>query len=359
MNYRTVELMANQAFPVAGTHIFPVRVKDPITALYFSFQITVGAAQRINHFLEAFPTIRIVDGSEVLLNLSGGQMDGVLCYESPKDNVNFYTNMPTVLETMRTGVLFGRYRGDEQLAFDPKRFDNPMIEITYNGALISANAIAPTNIQVFAEVFDEKVPSPIGFLENQEFHRWTPVTNAMYYIDLPTDQVIRKLFVQPWDPGVTSNNTIQATRLDEDNLKRVIFDLTTTHWSTLERLWFGSIFSDFYMTRTGAAALLFCAPTLGEIPWAQSIAGITATQILGAIGGQITMNQANNALWVYGRVHGTSPYQLLCYPMGKQDVIEDWYDPKDVGELRLRVQGGAAVVAGGQGRVILQQLRRY
>jgi len=359
MNYRTVELMANQAFPIAGTLIFPIRVKDPITALYFSFQITMGAGVRINHFLEGFPTIRIVDGSEVLLNLSGGQMDGVLSYESPKENTNFYTNQANVLETMRTAVLFGRFRGDELLALDPSKFDNPMIEITYNGVLVQAAAVAPVNIQVFAEMFDEKAINPIGFLENQEFHRWTPGANAMYYIDLPTDQVIRKLFVQSWNPGVTSGNTLESARLDEDNLKRVIFDLTMDHWSTLERQWFGDIQARFYMLPTGNAVPIFVAPTLGMMPWVQEVVAIAPIQILGVAGGSIECTKAADANMAFGSCGGTSPYQLQAYPFGKQDVIEDWYDPANVGELRLRVEGDALVAVPAQGRLILQQLRRY
>jgi len=358
MKYRTVQVMANQAFGVAGTHIEPIRLKDPITALFFSLQITVAGGQRLTHFLSGFTRIEIVDGSDVLLSLSGEQMDGLLSYETPGKNTQFLTNMPTVQETVRTAVLFGRYRGDEQFAFDPSRFDNPQLRITYNGALVEAGATA-VGIEIWAEVFDEKAIAPVGFFQNREFQRHTPVTGTHAYINLPTDLTIRKLFVQPFLGGSTSSLNMQATRLDEDNMKRVVFDLPVSIWSTFDRQWHGDVVCSFFMTRTGAAVPCFIPITLGEIGWAQSIAGIVAVQITALAGGQVLLNQANNALTIYGRVIGTSPYQMLCYPFGKQDDPDDWYDPTAIGDLRLRIQGGTAVVAGATTRTILQQVRRY
>jgi len=56
------------------------------------------------------------------------------------------------------------------------------------------------------------------------------------------------------------------------------------------------------------------------------------------------------------KVSGMCPHGTVCIPFGKQDIIEDWFDVKGIGSLKLDVKNG---VADATNRLFIQQLRDY
>lgn len=359
MNYRTVEVMAYGALPAtAGTWIEPIRIKDVISALEIEVGVPVGVGARLTHGLEAISRIDIVDGSDVLLSLSGGQLDGMHWFDIGKEACTFFTNDPSITDHMFTSVKFGRYLWDEELAFDPTKFMNPQIRVTYNTALVGT-ASTPMLLGIKAECFDEKVVSPIGFLQDREFNRFTPVTATYHYISLPTDLVVRKLIIQPYLPGSTCTLIADDWRLDEDNLKRVVFDLTAHQTNALNERIYGVMRVGFFTYKSGAGFPIFVSPTWGGLCQVVDYSAATPIQVLSVAAGRITLTVAPTTDLVMGEHRGSNPYGMMVYPFGKQNVIEDWYDVSKVGELRLRIHGGTAVPALATTRILLQQLRRY
>ncbi|MBA7578572.1 hypothetical protein ES708_20437 [subsurface metagenome] len=359
MKYRTSVVRAYGALPaVAGTEIIPIRLKDTISSLLVLTGINVGAGARLTHGLEFISKLEIVDGSDVLLSLSGGQIDGLHFLDTGKEGCTFFNNQPSVVDTMRTRILFGRHLWDTQLALDPTRFENPQLRVTYNTNLVAA-ASGISSLGIIAECFDEKVISPIGFLQNREFHRFLPATGLPSDIPLPTDLTLRKLIVQAYEPGMTVGLTLGNVRLDEDNDKRIPFNLTDSELATLNDHLFGMMHVGFYMTREGAGQPVFVSPTLGGLPSVENYTGILPIQVMTMAAGRITLTTASNTDMVMGEHRGSAPYQMLAYPFGVQDDIDDWYDLTNVGDLRLRLTGGTAVPPTATLRTILQQLRRY
>ncbi|GAH55408.1 unnamed protein product, partial [marine sediment metagenome] len=254
----------------------------------------------------------------------------------------------------------GRFRGDTELALDPKQFDNLQLRITYNSALWNAGATA-TGIEVHAECFDEKEIIPIGFLQTREYERHVPtVAAAVHEVELPVDRVIRKLIVQPFDPGVTAANNMGIVRLDEDNDKRVVFDLAQARFLEFQRKWYNRCHQYcLYVAVQGGGNPLFAAPSDTGLQNLINASGILAIQSGAAVGGQFACITATNTDLLYGEVYGDCPYQMFSFPMGDQNKIEDWYDVTRVGDLRLRIAAGLVPPGTGSTRTILQQLRRY
>jgi len=360
MNYRIVEVMPRQAFGIAGTHIQPIRTQDPITALNFHLDVTSVAVPHLTHLLSAFPKIELVDGSDVIMSISGEQMDGMHFFDTGKlANHMVYCSAAGVHDA-EASILFGRWRGDELLALDPKKFNNLQLRVIYNSVLHGA-ANTGTGIEVHAECFDEKIPSPIGFLQNREYERHVPtIAGAVHEVELPVDLILRKIIVQAFEPGATSAVNMGIVRLDEDNDKRILLDLAHKRYQEFNRKWYGECWQKgMYVSVQGAGNPLFCAPTDASWQSWTNASALTGQMAGACVGGRCALITNTNTELVYCRIYGDAPYQMFAFPFGKADDIADWYDTTKVKDLLLRISGGTAPTGTGATRTILQQLRKY
>jgi len=351
--------MANQAFGVVGTHIQPIRTQDIISALHFHLGTTVTAGPHLTHLLAAFPKIEIVDGSDVIMSLSGTQMGAIGFLQSGiLASYMVYTSYAGVHDA-EVSIYFGRWVGDEQLALDPSKFDNLQIRVTYNSALHSTTT-TNSHIEIHAEVFDEKIINPIGFLQTREFERHVPATLTVHPIELPVDMPIRTLFVQSDNINIDIANNLGRTRLDEDNDKRVLYDLSQLRWEAFNLKWYKDCEQRFLMVvQQGPGNPLFAAPSAAGMISVTNASGVLAWQSGAAVSGRYAVITASNTDLLYGTVHGHHPYGVMAMPFGKQNDIDDWYDTSRVRDLRFRVWGGTGVGATPVLATCLQQLRRY
>jgi len=354
--------MARQALPaIAGTHIIDIPITDIITAFRFHFEILPDATLKIGHGFDAFPRIEIVDGSDVLMELSAGQMDALHFYERRILGNLTVQDFGAQLDHFYTAVYFGRWPFDDQLALEPRKFTNPQMRITYDGALYNAGVAAGgIFLTIEADVFDELAPSPIGFLQHREFYRYTPVINAFHWVNLPTDLVIRKFMLQGYQYSQPTLSSFAAARLDEDNMKRIPFDKLQPDWLAWDRQEYGPVEHGMAASREGLAFPLYTGISDWPIPVYHEIAAAPVLRTIG-MNGCFFLNSdgAAETTTYVGRMSGLAPHFCLCFPFGDKNTIDDWYETAGIGTLRLRILNGAVAMPGATNRVILQQLRRY
>lgn len=358
MNYRTVKIHAMENLGVSGTKVIDLNVKDPITALLFPCTFYPDAAKRLAPEPELISKLEIVDGSDVLMELSGTEMAALAFYEgqklfNAKAGDTFDTNIP-----FRLRIPFGRYFLDPELALDPTRFRNPQLKITYNCHVVEATA-KDFYFSCLAECFDEKVISPIGYLRMTELHSYLGAVSAYKYIDLPTDLPIRKLYLQvkDWDKGTT--DALTDVKLSEDNDKRIPFELEAEEWGHKCAAEFGRCSQVFYTYCGGWLVNPFYAiPGDNEIMSAGNASAARALFRQRQIGTSYALISGTVGDLATGECAGYLPYKTLCYQFGNQMDMADWYDVTKVGSLVWRIKSG---VTGFETyyNTILQQLRRY
>lgn len=357
MNYRTVTILASEALGASGTKIIPLNIKDPITALIFNYTYTVGAGVRLLPEPDAFTKIELVDGSDVLMSLSGTEMAAMHFYDGhPFINLG----ASNIQSTSGHGMLrhyFGRFFRDPVLAFDPTKFRNPQLKISWDVTDIEANATDLT-VTVLAECFDEKLISPVGFLQSREFHSYSPGASEHEYVDLPTDLLLRKLFLQTKEFGTSSSGLLTSLKLSEDNDKRIPFDILRANLENKCGIEFGICHQNTYCQPLGVADPIFCAPAAWIMLGLLDTTATRAIQFHGVTGGRITLVGDTSTDVLTGSISGILPYYVYCIPFGEGGDIEDWYDVTKVGSLRLDIESGADA-AGAIFNTILQQLRRY
>ncbi|GAJ06410.1 unnamed protein product, partial [marine sediment metagenome] len=170
---------------------------DPVSELLLDLRVTHGVgASSDEHNLKCFKKIEITDGSDVLFSLDGLEMQALDIYNSgihPRGGWFHY--LPGLESDAQVAISFGRYLWDEELAFDPKKFTNPKLKVTFDLDLGGKN-VSAGKISVLAALFDEKVVTPTGFLVTKEIKRWSKVATGHEYTDMPTDYPYRKLLLQ-------------------------------------------------------------------------------------------------------------------------------------------------------------------
>ena len=359
MNYRRATLLAEKTLSGVGTEVIEVVTKQPISRITLAWRV-VKTQHRMNSYPHSDITrIEVVDGSDVLHSLDGGQNQAVCIYDRQCPSMNHGQHMNSMSEYSTYGIDFGRFRHDPELALMPDRFNNLQLKVSHD-ANNCDDGVSDGYLEVWADLFDEKVISPVGFLMTKEHHKRIPPTATGYwYVALPTDFPIRKMFIQGYQKAKEPWNNVIEARLDEENERRIPldWDLEDYHrvmkgvWHPVEEQCIGYAevaVTNFYVTPTDYYAPMFMTCWIG----ADRAFWFDGAQPGGELG--ITADTRGPFM---GVVHGFLPNHCFEFPFGDPRDINDWYDVTKLGSLRLRLKSGSGT--SGDVGVVLQQMRRY
>lgn len=359
MNYRRATLLAEKTLSGVGTEVIEIVTKQVISRITLAWRV-VKTQHRMNSYPHSDITrIEVVDGSDVLHSLDGGQNQAVCIYDRLCPTMNHGQHMDAMSEYSTYGIDFGRYRHDPELALDPAKFNNLQLKVSHD-ANNCDDGVSDGYLEVWADLFDEKIISPVGFLMTKEHHKRIPPTATGYwYVALPTDFPIRKLFIQGYQKAKEPWNNVIEARLDEENEKRIPldWDLEDYHrimkgvWHPVEEQIIGQALnladSHFYVTPTDFYS---CPPAIGQ--------GVGQVYMAGwGTGGDMCFQSVGNVQF-QAMVHGFLPNHTFEFPFGDPRDMADWYDVTRLGSLRLRMRAGDGGEVGTVS-AILQQLRYY
>lgn len=357
MNYRRSLLLAEETITGSGTKTIDIDVTEPISRIEIKLEVT-----KVHNHMDApgcadITKIELVDGSDILFSMNGYGAMALNLYDRRVPTRLLGEHIANMPEQTFYGIDFGRHLWDGELAFDPKKFINPQLKISYNVAL-SDTAATTGSLEVWAEMFDEKVIAPVGFLMSKEHYSYTIGTSGSYeHVDLPRDYPIRKMLLRAYLDDSAPFNAISEARLDEDNLKRIPFDeILEDYFIMMKGIWLPIHEQIECYTSSDGTFIMYVTPTdyyVAPLGMGQS-AGVEPYHGAGQSGGKLDVRAASSSYWE-GVAYGYLPNHCFEFPFGKQDDLDDWYDVTRIGKLRLRLKSAG----GTTGEVLLQQLRRY
>ncbi|MBU2685740.1 MAG: hypothetical protein KKF27_21055 [Gammaproteobacteria bacterium] len=361
MNYREVEIFAPKDLGPAGTEVIDIKVKDALSAIELIWQTTVvTTALMLAPHVACISRIELVDGSDVLVGLSGEEAQALAFYSTGKMPLNLVSVVVGGYMKSVIPIYFGRKLFDRELALDPKQFSNLQLKVTWDEDTANT-AVTVNKLTVRGTVFDKRPVSPRGFLMSKEIKSYTPAANTYEYTKLPIDFPYRLLMLRSKSTTLEPNAALNQVKLDEGTDKRVSLDMTGDEVLQKIVVPMGEVEEDYKLAGSIAASTIYGAPTAG-VRVMKDIEKITGavTDTLAPI--LIANNKYSVVAAVAGYYHsflarGYAPHSCLAIPMGDPGVIEDWYDPKDVGDLRLTTQGAADVGTTPSAQVVIQQLR--
>lgn len=359
MNYRYLELLGLRDIDSDETVVINLNMADPISEIILDTRVTNGVgASSTNHPIASVTKVEIVDGSDVLFSLDGFEFEALDIYHSGKHpRGGWYHYLNGISTDRQTAISFGRWPWDELLAFDPKKFTNPQLKISFDYDA-GGTAASKCELSVLAAMFDEKVIEPTGFLMTKEIKTWTTVAAQHEYTDLPTDYPYRKLLLQSRYAENPPHWMFANIKLSEDQDKKVVVN------NEFRDLLFGIGRENAFITelwnnqaRANLDAI-HVTPTMDVMAAGNGWESAIATADLATYNGdggylQYIASGVGNAVF---NVSGWAPHGTLQIPFGMQGIIEDWYDVTKVGSLRLDVTDG---VSDGTSKIFIQQLRSY
>jgi len=216
-------------------------------------------------------------------------------------------------------------------------------------------------MRVYAQLFDEKMITPVGYLMAKEVQSYTLADNAHEYVDMPTDHPWRKLLVRAQRDGAEFTAQLAHMKLSQEADKKVIFDHDSRDVVLQQMSQSPPYREHLYGSGYAVAKNHWCTPALyvrfGRTSWRTTVAGGDGAMYSGA-GGRFQHIQAAAGPNWQAICEGFLPHAVMEYPFGLQDEINDWFNVSGLGSVKLDITGGAAVGTANC-EVCLQQFVQY
>jgi len=351
----------------SGTVTIDIKIKDPITALEILMSAANGAtSNQENHLHDCVSKIELVDGSDVLYSLSMVQGQALNFFEMGKEPIMNLTEFASDGARESVMINFGRFFGDEAWAFDPTRFKNPQLKITWNLAAI--RAVGATGfvsgsgrLTIIAHIMEGATP-PSGFLMSKEIYSWTTAASGDEKITMPTDYPYRLLLFRVYEAGMDMRENVSDLKLSGDQDKFIPFDHHMLRLMELNHTWFGKAHEhqklyqaadrDLPIHINEITGLALTSESPGYIlstRWAWS--SQLHTEVRLHDGTTPTAMQEFHA-----DIEGYGFHNTVAWKYGDLQIPEKWFDAPSYGAIDLYA---TQANAGGAASVFVQQARKY
>ncbi len=358
----------NQMGLTAGVWTFPVNLVDPVTEfkLWFWAKVYSGDALADQALPYTITEIALVDGSEVIFAMDGACAIALYGFDHGKIPMHWHQELAGMSNYWCIPICFGRWLTDPEWIFDPTRFRNPQIRITWNLSAVTAAgsagswAVNDLSISVWAKVMEEGA-NPRGYLMAKEIKEFASLASGDEITYLPTDFNIRKVMIRAYKNCGQMNDAITNIKISQDEDKWIPVDLGSHDFIFLMYDWFEEMemhlkccrddteqdehFGGTYSHGDGIGAQAGIIQNLRG--WANNCFYLDADTDAGS-------SNDNNQIWI--ETFTRTPFDCFCYPFGDQMVAEDWLNVSRIGNLRLILrQGGTGYTE----QIIVQQAHPY
>jgi len=357
MKYRTVEILDRIDPGASGTHVIPLNLRDPISRINISYVAYPISTAMIAAVAANISKIELTDGSDVLYSLDGYECQALAFYDRKINALTGPNYIAGSAIRSQFPIDFGRFRFDPELALMPDKFNNLMLKVTYNMALVDAS-VAEHSFEIYADCFDEKAISPIGYLSAKEWINFNAAASNGYKdVYLPTDEIIRRILIRSYVEKKSPEFVLGEVRLTEDEKKRVVFDWQMYKYYQ-EQLTNSQPIIERMFDYANAAGGYDKFAMMSDYMAAHATMQFESHDafIDGYAEGGFLQRNADGTVMVGGVMVGRQPHHTWDFPMGNPEDKDDWYDVTNKGSVILRCREGGTA---GTIQVFLQQMRRY
>lgn len=364
MNYREVELFSPKDLGATGTEPIEITIQDPLSCIELIWDTTVVTVSDMTApHAACISKVELVDGSDVLCSMSGEELQALAFYtmgKFPLDEISVVAadHMRSVIP-----IYFGRKLFDPELAFDPKKFKNPQLKVTWDEDAANASVVV-NQLTVRGWAFDQKIITPRGFLMSKEIKAYTPVASSYEYTNMPLDYPYRLLMFQSESTDKNPFEVLNQLKLSEDNDKRVPIDMTGYEIFRKIVQPLGPVHQHVVLNKTAADDnTVHATPTydqVANVDYDDDVVAANDEHIQVTFAGCImTVGATVNKVPYRANLMGYAPNFCMAIPFCDMQSLDDMYDVTKLGNLKLTTQGASAVGTTPAGRICLQQMRRY
>lgn len=358
MNYREATLLAETSITADKVETIDLDFRDIVSRLDITYRYSASQHGMNDYAYADVTKIEIVDGSDVLMSLSGAECQALNIYNRECRTMSHGQHMTSNSEFQTFGIDFGRSLWDKEYAFDPSKFVNPQLKVTIDHAT-SDTGITTSYLAVKAHMFDERKVTPRGFLMAKEHYSYTCGADGSYeYVELPQDYPVRQMLLRAYRSGYEPWNVIEDVRLDINNEAKIPFDLNIEEYHRRSK---GTdpLVEEYFMAQVADSETTFyVTPTDYWMPLTGMCNGAYIIYNSSVARGGKLLLTANTTTQIRGVVSGYLPNHCVRFPFGLKDEPSDWFNVGAIDKARLRLEAGSSGTSG-TGAIVLEQLRTY
>ena len=339
----------------AGTETIGINLSDPITELLLHFRMKNGTTNnRGNTVAENVTGIEVIDGSEVLYSLDGAQAVGHTCKHYGFLPYMGLSEIPGHTQSMNVVIPFGRFAGDPVYGFDPRKFKNPQVRLTWDNGTVRAKGVdsfetGGVYVSLIANVMED-VGAFSRMLVMKEFKSWDSAVGSIEYTELPREQPYRLMLLRLEEPAYALSELASQVKLTCDAGKFIPWD---ARWVDFIREMMNrtKIYSYRHSWNAKNADIGYCILKQNE--------GVTLNPSQpiriwyynnygkgeAALGGvrDAALQGITVAENLFANVIGWCPYRTMVHEFGDPQIPETWFPAPSYRSIRLELTGlGAA-----------------
>lgn len=356
--YRFITLEAASDWGDSGTKTIDLDYKTPITQINIRGVFLAGTTTWANSPASNFTKIEIVDGSNVLWSATGKAAQGHWMESMGRDPPGYQHLRNAKSVGIDIPIMFGRFFGDRKYAFDPTKYKNPQLKITWNEDTHCTTTTSWSG-SVKAILFDDNPPNPIGFLNLYEVEAYNPSASTRHDVQIPTDQIVRTIYVQCRESQQSLSASMGNVKLTEDGDTKVVYNDTMSEIQRILNENRRVFHEDFRMHVATSGDTYFSA--IGNI-----IGGVTgsydsasASGFASHMGGSFKIRAENTSQYYTAHITGYNPQAMFKLDICEYDDDTSWYDPTRLGTWELQLTAGAQADTALTYRVYVERLTRY
>lgn len=331
----------------SGALGFPINITELITGFLLKYKVTNDSAVASNVEPEnTISKIELTDGGTTYMSMTGREAVAIAAYEMGVWPPHWYCEAASANQRITIPILFGRYMGDPEFAFDPRKLTNPQIKVTWaKNALHAADSVS---LGIIARVM-EGVASPGKCLLTKGVESWTGGSSGVNPIQMWVDHPYRRLFIRSYLYGSLLSSLFSHLKLSTEADKIVFFDCDSAEFQEILRVMHGEFKVRKYdYFETGALDYKNClidGRTLAVgTPGTQDLFGMFwasganyySTRVYDDSGAETACN-------IQVQITGEFPHATYCYQFGRPMEPETWLNVSAFKNLTLFLtEGGAA-----------------
>lgn len=340
-----------------------LKYPDPVSALIFEFEATNALVSNEDNFIaDIVSKVEIVDGSNVLIGLSGHELEAQAFYHLGRAPWIHPSEWLSGAQMSNLPLFFGRKLWDKDYALDLKAYDNPQLKITWDLGAVTTVAASGSfltgtfKISVIAKLMED-APRPANFLSQKEVNAFTMVTSGdRDLIDIEKSYPIRMIMLRSYLEGYDFREAIDHIKLYCDGKKYIPIDRATAQlmWEAVSK--FGPFEFKHDILRASGGVIRWIlgqdnSPTIRNYTSTQNrifqhtleFSGNTTLEIYTDAGAAVGSREYKIAT-----EHGWAPHHTLPIVFGDMDKPETWFPAKEFSEIKLLLScpsaGGIASV---------------
>ncbi|GAI08500.1 unnamed protein product, partial [marine sediment metagenome] len=156
---------------------------------------------RISDFIDKIEIVG--NGSTIIKSITGNVLQALQAFDTGITTLDYWQSYGAGTKRFNVMLLFGRHMFDMIYGLDLARWDS--VELRITNSATSDHMDTDFAVSTLCYYWRGDFAGFTNYFKTEEWRKWTTVRNETKYLELPTENKIRRIVIQAY-PNVDDNN---------------------------------------------------------------------------------------------------------------------------------------------------------